>query len=72
MQRISIARAAIRDATLLILDEPTTGLDDDNKRIVTAALGHLARGRTTFLITHDREVAAGADIVMHLEDGRLR
>ncbi len=71
-QRISIARAVMRDAPLLIFDEPTTGLDDDNKEIVTAALGHLARGRTTFLITHDREVAAGADIVMHLEDGRLR
>jgi ATP-binding cassette subfamily B protein len=70
-QRISIARAAIRRAPLLILDEPTTGLDEENERAVTDALGRLARGRTTFLITHDLQMAADADQILYLEGGRI-
>src|SRR5437867_814516 len=50
-QRIAIARAAIRHAPLLILDEPTTGLDGENERAVLEALERLTEGRTTFLIT---------------------
>ena len=70
-QRISIARAAIRDAPILILDEPTTGLDGENARLVTDALTHLARGRTTFLITHDLRQVASADQILYLEDQRI-
>jgi ATP-binding cassette subfamily B protein len=70
-QRIAIARAAIRDAPLLILDEPTTGLDGENERSVLAALKRLAEGRTTFWITHDLEVAARADRILYFEGGRI-
>ena len=70
-QRIAIARAAIRDARILLLDEPTTGLDEENERTVVEALERLARGRTTFLITHDLRFAARADLVIYLEGGRI-
>jgi ATP-binding cassette subfamily B protein len=70
-QRISIARAAIRDAPLLILDEPTTGLDEENERAVLEALSILSRGRTTFWITHDLRIAARADLIFYLDEGRV-
>lgn len=70
-QRLSIARAAIRKAPILILDEPTTGLDKANEQEVLDALERLAVGRTTFLIVHDLELAARADFVLYLEQGYL-
>ncbi|MCU0551430.1 MAG: ABC transporter ATP-binding protein/permease [Leptolyngbya sp. Prado105] len=70
-QRLSIARAAIRQAPILILDEPTTGLDKANEQEVTDALERLSVGRTTFLIVHDLELAARADFVFYMERGRL-
>jgi ATP-binding cassette, subfamily B, bacterial len=69
-QRIAIARAAIRNAPILILDEPTTGLDKQNEREVMAALERLAQGRTTFLITHDLHLVARADLILYLKGGR--
>jgi len=68
-QRIAIARAAIRKAPILILDEPTTGLDEENERVVIEALERLAQGRTTFLITHNLHLAARADLILYLENG---
>ena len=70
-QRIAIARAAIRQAPILILDEPTTGLDQRNERAVMDALEKLYATRTTFLITHDPRHAAGADLILYLEHGRI-
>jgi ATP-binding cassette subfamily B protein len=70
-QRIAIARAAIRRAPILVLDEPGTGLDGENERAVLQALDRLAEGRTTFIITHDLRLASRADEVLLLEDGRL-
>ena len=70
-QRIAIARAAIRKAPLLVLDEPTTGLDKHSERAVLDALENVYRGRTTFLISHDLRHAARADVILHLEDGRI-
>ena len=70
-QRIAIARAAIRRAPIIILDEPTTGLDGENQRAVIEALDRLAEGRTTFLITHDLQLAARADLILYLEAGRV-
>ena len=70
-QRIAIARAAVRRAPVLILDEPTTGLDGENERAVIEALDRLAEGRTTFLITHDLLLAARADLILYLEAGRV-
>jgi len=70
-QRISIARAAVRRSPILILDEPTTGLDEGNERAVNEALARLAEGRTTFLVTHDLRRAAQADVIVFVEHGRL-
>src|SRR5262249_18238278 len=70
-QRIAIARAAIRKAPILILDEPMTGLDQKNEREVLAALERLYSSRTTFLITHDPRHAATADLILYLEKGRI-
>ena len=70
-QRIAIARAAIRKASILILDEPTTGLDEKNERAVIEALERLAQGRTTFLISHNLHLVTSADLILYLEDGRV-
>jgi ATP-binding cassette subfamily B protein len=123
-QRIAIARAALRRAPILILDEPTTGLDEENEQAVIESLERLARGPrsgsaqvavslsaptrpapnlltrllarlrkrnqtqgdaseatdlsfspaqgcTTFLITHNLQLAARADLILYLEDGRI-
>jgi ATP-binding cassette subfamily B protein len=71
-QRIAIARAAIRKSPIIILDEPTTGLDRKNEREVTEALNRLSVGHTTLLITHDLQAAQDADLVLFLCDGRIR
>ena len=70
-QRLAIARAAIRRTPILILDEPTTGLDRENEQSVIEALQRLARQRTTFLITHDLALATQADVIVYLEKGRV-
>jgi ATP-binding cassette subfamily B protein len=70
-QRIAIARAAIRQAPILILDEPMTGLDRKNEREVLDALERLYGQRTTFLITHDPHHASMADKILYLEQGRI-
>jgi ATP-binding cassette subfamily B protein len=70
-QRLAIARAAVRRASILILDEPTTGLDEANERVVLAALERLTRHRTTLLITHDLRLAAASDLIVYLDHGRI-
>ncbi len=70
-QRIAIARAALRDALLVILDEPTTGLDEENARAVGDALAGLAAGRTTFMVAHDLRAVERADRILYLESGRI-
>lgn len=68
-QRIAIARAILRDAPILILDEPLTGLDQDTARSLLTGLRHAAWGRTTLLIAHDALSLSLADRVVTLEDG---
>ena len=70
-QRIAVARAAIRRSPILLLDEPTTGLDEDNRAIVANALASLGRGRTTLLITHDLSLVTEADRVVFLDRGAV-
>jgi len=70
-QRIAIARAAVRDAPVVVLDEALTGLDGETEADVVAALGRLTAGRTTFVITHDLAAAEDCDRVVWLEDGRV-
>jgi ATP-binding cassette subfamily B protein len=70
-QRIAIARAAIRKAPILILDEPTTGLDKENERAVLQALERVYGDKTTFLITHDLGQTRRASLILFLENGRI-
>jgi ATP-binding cassette subfamily B protein len=70
-QRIAIARAAIRQAPIIILDEPTTGLDNENAHGVKIALDRLTQGRTTFLISHDLKAIEQADLILYIEKGQI-
>src|SRR2546425_1785232 len=70
-QRIAIARAVIRDAPILILDEPMTGLDVESEAKVREALDRLMAGKTCIMITHDLPSIADADQVLVLEEGRI-
>lgn len=70
-QRIAIARAAVRKAPILILDEPATGLDRKNEHEVTAALERLSRNCTTLLITHNLEMLLDTSMILYLDAGRI-
>ena len=70
-QRIAIARAMLRDAPIVILDEATTGLDPAGRALVERSLENLTAGRTTITITHDSQSVLRADRVLWLEEGRI-
>ena len=70
-QRIALARAAVRRSSILILDEPTTGLDDENARAVTDGLRAIARGRTTLLVSHDLDLVSRSDLILFLDGGKV-
>lgn len=69
-QRLSLARAILADAAVLVVDEPTTGLDADTAGRVLARLTDVRRDRTTILVTHDPLVVAHADLALELVEGR--
>jgi len=70
-QRIAIARAIIRNAPILILDEPMTGLDAESESKVREALNRLMARGTCLLVTHDLQAVAEADLILVLEEGRI-
>lgn len=70
-QRIAIARAALAGKQILLLDEPTTGLDEMNQRVVSESLLDLAKDKTTLMITHDLRTARRADEIVCLQDGQV-
>ena len=70
-QCVSIARAFLRNAPILILDEPTAALDAISESAVLAALRQLQHGRTTFVIAHRLSTVRLADRIMVLDAGRL-
>jgi ATP-binding cassette, subfamily B, bacterial MsbA len=70
-QRIAIARAVIRNPSILILDEATSHLDPVSERLVQQALQNAARGRTTLVIAHRLSTIREADLLVVLEDGRI-
>jgi ATP-binding cassette subfamily B protein/subfamily B ATP-binding cassette protein MsbA len=70
-QRLSIARAFLKDAPVLILDEPTAALDAQSEALVVAAVRRLTRGRTTLIIAHRLSTIRGADRIMFLENGTI-
>jgi len=70
-QRIAIARALLKDAPLLILDEPTSNLDSKSEMLIRHALKYLVRNRTVLVIAHRYNTIANADQIAVLEDGEL-
>lgn len=70
-QRVSIARAMLRDPAILILDEPTSALDAQTERVVTEALEKLMKGRTTFIIAHRLSTVRKADNILVFQKGKI-
>ena len=70
-QRLAIARAMIRQAPILLLDEPTTGLDVESEQLVMDALERLMQGRTTLLISHKLNLIERADRAIVIHRGRI-
>jgi ATP-binding cassette, subfamily B, bacterial len=70
-QRLAIARAFLKDAPVLILDEPTSSLDGESEALVIASLEELMRGRTTIIIAHRLSIVQGADRIVMVKKGRV-
>ena len=70
-QRIAIARAVLKDAPILILDEATSNLDSKSEHLVQQALERLMKGRTTLIIAHRLSTIATVDRIVTLKDGRV-
>jgi ATP-binding cassette subfamily B protein len=70
-QRIAIARAIIRNTPILILDEPSSGLDAESERLVFEALDRLMKGKTSIVIAHRLSTVRTADVIFALKDGEI-
>ena len=70
-KRIAVARAAIRGAPILVLDEPTASLDNENNQLIRASLRELSADRITFIIAHDLSTVHDDNLVLYLDHGRV-
>ena len=70
-QRIAVARALIKDAPVILLDEPTASLDSESEQQVQQAIEHLCQGRTTIVIAHRLHTIVGADRIHVIENGEI-
>lgn len=70
-QRVGLARAFLKDAPILILDEPTSSIDLETEAVILEAMERLMRGRTTFMIAHRLNTLLHCDLLIRLEEGRL-
>jgi ATP-binding cassette subfamily B protein/subfamily B ATP-binding cassette protein MsbA len=70
-QRISIARAFLKNAPILLLDEPTSSLDAETEEVIVASLRRLTQNRTTFMAAHRFSTLQGVDKILALENGQL-
>jgi ATP-binding cassette, subfamily B, bacterial len=70
-QRIAIARAFLKDAPILILDEPTSAIDNETEALIVEGIERLMAGRTTFMIAHRLGTLRRADMILCIENGRL-
>jgi len=69
-QRIALARAFLKDAPILILDEPTASVDVETERVILEAMERLMHGRTAFMIAHRVSTLENCDVLLTIEDGR--
>ena len=70
-QRIAIARAVIRNTPILILDEPSSGLDAESEKLVFEALDRLMKGKTSIVIAHRLSTIRSADVIFVVKDGKI-
>ena len=70
-QLLSIARAAVNDAPVLILDEATSSIDTRTEAIVTKGMDNLMNGRTVFVIAHRLSTIQNSDVIMVLDHGKI-
>ena len=70
-QLLALARAMVRDAPIVVLDEPTTGLDASAEALVLDGMGRLMRGRTVLVIAHRLSTISRADLILVVEHGRI-
>ncbi len=70
-QRIAVARAFLKDAPILVLDEPTSSIDSRTEQVILEALDRLSSGRTTFTIAHRLSTVHDADLILVLNGGRI-
>jgi ATP-binding cassette subfamily B protein len=70
-QRVALARAFLKDAPILVLDEPTSSVDATTEAAILEAMERLMKGRTTFLVTHRTNTLTACDVLLRVENGRL-
>ena len=70
-QRISVARAFIKDAPILILDEPTSSIDSKTEEVILDALDQIMQGRTSFMIAHRLSTIRDADFILVIDKGKI-
>ena len=70
-QRIAVARALIKDAPIVLLDEATASLDSESERLVQDAIAHLCQGRTTIVVAHRLHTIMHSDRILVIEDGQV-
>ena len=70
-QRIAVARAFLKDAAILILDEPTSAIDSRTEAVILTALTRLMEGRTTFMVAHRLSTVTESDLILVVNDGQV-
>ena len=70
-QRVTIARAILKNPSILILDEITSSVDAETERLIRRAVDELIKGRTTFIISHRLPIITNADLILVIKDGQI-